>query len=98
MIALARHGETTWNKGRRFQGQLDVELNDTGRAQARALATAAAGEGFAAIYTSPLVRARETGTAGIARPDGELRQGLIDEIAHAVNSGRTLSQAPLNYQ
>ena len=28
---------------------------------------------------------RETGTAGIARPDGELRQGLIDEIAHAVD-------------
>ena len=60
MIVLARHGETTWNKDRRFQGQLDVELNDTGRAQARALATAAAGHDLAAIYTSPLVRARET--------------------------------------
>ena len=60
MIALARHGETTWNKDRRFQGQLDVELNDTGREQARALAEVARGEGFAALYTSPLVRARET--------------------------------------
>ena len=60
MIVLARHGETTWNKDRRFQGQLDVELNDTGREQARALADRAAEHGFAAIYTSPLVRARET--------------------------------------
>jgi broad specificity phosphatase PhoE len=59
-IALARHGETTWNATRRFQGQLDVPLNDTGRAQARALAERAAREGFAALYASPLRRARET--------------------------------------
>jgi alpha-ribazole phosphatase len=60
VIMLARHGETTWNKDRRFQGQLDVELNDTGREQARALAEASRDHGFAALYTSPLVRARET--------------------------------------
>ena len=60
MISLARHGETTWNRDRRFQGQLDVELNDTGREQARALAQTAQGHGFAALYASPLVRARET--------------------------------------
>ena len=60
MIFLARHGETTWNKDRRFQGQLDVELNGTGREQARALAGIVEHEGFAAIYASPLARARET--------------------------------------
>jgi phosphosulfolactate synthase len=37
---------------------------------------------------------RETGTAGIARPDGELRQGLIDEIAHAVDPGKVVFEAP----
>ena len=37
---------------------------------------------------------RETGTAGIARPDGELRQGLIDEIAHAVDPARLVFEAP----
>jgi phosphosulfolactate synthase len=37
---------------------------------------------------------RETGTAGIARPDGELRQGLIDEIAHAVDPGDVIFEAP----
>jgi phosphosulfolactate synthase len=37
---------------------------------------------------------RETGTAGIARPDGELRQGLIDEIAHAVDPGQVIFEAP----
>ncbi len=60
MIALARHGETTWNKDRRFQGQLDVPLNDTGREQARALAERVRDEPLAALYASPLVRARET--------------------------------------
>lgn len=37
---------------------------------------------------------RETGTAGIARPDGELRQGLIDEIAHAVDPANIIFEAP----
>jgi alpha-ribazole phosphatase len=60
VIFLARHGETTWNKDRRFQGQFDVELNDTGRAQARELAELAARHDFAALYASPLSRARET--------------------------------------
>ena len=60
MIFLARHGETTWNKDRRFQGQEDVPLNDLGREQARALAELAAEHDFAALYSSPLVRARET--------------------------------------
>ncbi len=32
-----------------------------------------------------IAEARETGTAGIFRPDGEVRMGLIDEIAHAVD-------------
>src|SRR3954447_15336693 len=37
---------------------------------------------------------REKGTAGIARPDGELRQGLIDEIAHAVDAAQVIFEAP----
>lgn len=60
MIYLARHGETEWNRDRRFQGQLDVPLSDAGREQARALAERAAREDLAALWTSPLSRARET--------------------------------------
>jgi phosphosulfolactate synthase len=37
---------------------------------------------------------RETGTAGIARPDGELREGLIDEIAHGVDPAKVIFEAP----
>ena len=61
MILLARHGETDDNvPPQRVQGSIDSPLNDRGRAQARALADAARQRGIAAIYTSHLVRARET--------------------------------------
>jgi phosphosulfolactate synthase len=41
-----------------------------------------------------IAEARESGTAGIFRPDGEVRMGLIDEIAHAVDPDRLLFEAP----
>ncbi len=41
-----------------------------------------------------IAEARETGTAGIYRPDGEVRMGLIDEIAHAVDPAHLLFEAP----
>jgi broad specificity phosphatase PhoE len=59
-ILLVRHGETDWNRDNRFQGHADEALNETGRGQARDLAATLAGERIAAVYTSPLARARET--------------------------------------
>ena len=41
-----------------------------------------------------IAEARETGTAGIFRPDGEVRMGLIDEIVHAIEPDRILFEAP----
>jgi len=55
-----RHGETDWNWERRQQGQSDIPLNETGRAQAHAAAPLLADCGIATICTSPLQRARET--------------------------------------
>jgi phosphosulfolactate synthase len=41
-----------------------------------------------------IAEARESGTAGIYRADGEVRMGLIDEIAHAVEVTRVMFEAP----
>src|SRR5271157_5239352 len=59
-LYLARHGRTAYNHEGRFQGQLPVPLDDTGRAQALELAERAAAHDFAALWSSPLLRARET--------------------------------------
>jgi phosphosulfolactate synthase len=45
-----------------------------------------------------IAEARESGTAGIYRADGEVRTGLIDEIVHAVDSERLIFEAPRREQ
>jgi phosphosulfolactate synthase len=45
-----------------------------------------------------IAEARESGTAGIYRADGEVRSGLIDEIAHAVDCDRMIFEAPRKEQ
>jgi broad specificity phosphatase PhoE len=57
---LARHGQTAYNAEGRFQGQGAVPLDATGRAQAAELAERAVPYEFAALWCSPLQRARET--------------------------------------
>jgi phosphosulfolactate synthase len=45
-----------------------------------------------------IAEARESGTAGIFRPDGEVRMGLIDEIVHAIAPDRLIFEAPQRVQ
>ncbi|HSV78055.1 MAG TPA: histidine phosphatase family protein [Ramlibacter sp.] len=59
-IIAVRHGETSWNVDARIQGQLDIQLNDMGRWQARRVGLALSSELISAVYTSDLGRAHET--------------------------------------
>jgi phosphosulfolactate synthase len=45
-----------------------------------------------------IAEARESGTAGIYRADGEVRTGLIDEIAHAIDPDLLIFDAPQQQQ
>ncbi|WP_349828892.1 histidine phosphatase family protein [Brevibacterium litoralis] len=62
-LVLWRHGQTDYNKAGRFQGQVDVPLNATGRAQAAATAPVVAAFGIDSIHSSDLTRARTTAQA-----------------------------------
>jgi len=63
-IYFVRHGQTDWNVERRFQGHLDIPLNDTGRVQAARngakLAQTIEDPTRFAFVSSPLSRATET--------------------------------------
>ena len=61
-LVLLRHGESEWNRANRFTGWADVDLTDTGRAEAERAARALKDEGydFDRCYTSVLKRAIRT--------------------------------------
>ena len=72
---LVRHGETEWSLDGRHTGRTDLPLLPEGVAQARALAPTLAALDLAAVFTSPLARARDTaelaglGAAAVVDPD-----------------------------
>jgi probable phosphoglycerate mutase len=64
-LYIVRHGETDWNRAQRYQGQTDIPLNETGRAQARRNGARlrellGASAGGITWVASPLMRAMET--------------------------------------
>jgi broad specificity phosphatase PhoE len=67
LMYLVRHGETDWNREKRWQGQYDRALSAAGRAQASAAGRRLRAERITQIHTSDLKRALET-----ARVIGEL--------------------------
>ncbi len=95
VVTLVRHGETEANVDGRWQGITDGDLTERGARQAAAIA----GElgGLAAVYTSPLRRARRTARA-IADAHGltveehpalvEMHFGEWEDLAPAVISAR----------
>ena len=79
-FVFVRHGETAWHAENRYAGSSDIGLTEHGRRQADELAGWAAGAALTGIWTSDLVRARETGApaaraSGLtARADTRLRE------------------------
>jgi probable phosphoglycerate mutase len=82
-IILWRHGQTSWNLERRFQGSTDVDLTETGVAQARRSARLLAGLKPDAIVASDLRRASDTAAelAALTGLDVALDEGLRETYA-----------------
>jgi len=68
-LFVVRHGETEWVRERRFAGSRDIPLTAAGRDQCAAVARALASATVAAVYASPLERARASAEV-IAKPHG----------------------------
>lgn len=59
-VLLIRHAQTDWNKTGRWQGHIDIPLNEKGHYQADLLAQRLANWPIQAIYSSDLKRATQT--------------------------------------
>lgn len=106
-IILIRHGQTAWNEGasgsirggeERFRGRADLPLDDTGQAQARAVASRLQREPITALYASPLLRAQQTlaPLAGILGLPVAPHEGLLD-IHYGCFQGLTHADAAKAY-
>ena len=68
-LVIVRHADTEWTESGQHTGRTDIPLNEAGRAKAAALPARLAGRSFAAVWSSPLRRARATARlAGFAEP------------------------------
>jgi probable phosphoglycerate mutase len=90
MIYIARHGQTAWNAVKKLMGQTDIPLNEVGKAQARDLAKKVSKLNIKYIFSSDLLRAKETAdiineTVGLyVTLDSRLRELNYGDIEGAV--------------
>lgn len=98
LLYIVRHGETDWNYEHRLQGRVDVPLNSTGFAQARALARHFEDRPLDRVISSPLTRAFATASM-IAHTAGCPIEGSDDlrEIDHGVWQGMTVGEIQTEY-
>ncbi|MGQ9864948.1 MAG: histidine phosphatase family protein [Pseudanabaenaceae cyanobacterium] len=93
-ILLVRHGETQWNREKRFQGQIDIPLNERGQQQAARLAELLQPVAIHRAFSSPLLRPKATVEAILQFHPGvplTLSQDL-QEISHGRWEGKLESE------
>ena len=98
-LLLVRHGETDWNKAGKFQGQIDVPLNDNGREQSRRAAEFLKDVKLDFAISSSMLRPKETAEI-ILKHHGGLQLELRDElreISHGLWEGKFESEIEESY-
>ena len=90
-IYFVRHGETIWNKEKKIQGQSDIALNEYGRELAQVTANALQDIPFDIVYSSPLIRAKETADILVQNRDLEIHtDNRLLEMTFGDEEGETL--------
>lgn len=98
-LLLVRHGETEWNRQGRFQGQIDVPLNDNGRVQAGQAAEFLKSVQIDSAVSSSMARPKETAEI-ILKYHSEVALKLRDdlrEISHGLWEGKFESEIEADY-
>ncbi|TBR59338.1 histidine phosphatase family protein [Westiellopsis prolifica IICB1] len=93
-LLLIRHGETEWNRQGKFQGQIDVPLNDNGRLQAQKAASFLKDVELDFAITSSMLRPKETAEI-ILNNHQSIKLELLDglrEISHGLWEGKLESE------
>ncbi len=89
-LLFVRHGETEWNRQSRFQGQIDVPLNDSGRAQSQKAAEFLKNVHIDFAVSSPMLRPKETAEIILQHHSSvelQFHDGLR-EISHGLWEGK----------
>lgn len=97
-LLLARHGQTVWHHDNHYAGVTDIELTETGRREAQALAERAAREAPDHIICSPLIRAIETARPAAEACDLNLAaDDRLKEVDFGEWEGKTLPEIRSSY-
>lgn len=98
-LLLVRHGETDWNRQGRFQGQIDVPLNENGRSQAHQAAEFLKSVSIDFAISSSMLRPKETAEI-ILKHHPDLVLNLRDdlrEISHGLWEGKLEAEIESSY-
>ncbi len=98
-LLLIRHGETDWNRAGKFQGKIDIPLNDNGRKQASLAAEFLKTVQLDFAFTSPLLRPKETAEIILKHhPSITLHEDAdLQEIGHGLWEGKFESEIEAEY-
>jgi probable phosphoglycerate mutase len=100
-LVLVRHGETVGHSSIRYYGRTDVALSGLGRQQMRAarewLVRRGGVSGFAAVFTSPLVRATEAARIIAGRDAGAAAIEELAEVDFGLFEGLTAEEIAARY-
>jgi len=88
-LIVVRHGETDWNREKRMLGRIDMEINETGKRQAKKLIGLLEKEKIDIVISSPLRRALQTAEIVTENKVKILKDELLEERSMGDFEGMT---------